>query len=256
MQEVIDGSADCKAVAVIFARGTFDSGNIGVWVGPQLGEALSSKISSLAFQGVDSSAYAADLQGYIGEDGSNAGAQALADTVVAYSSACPDATIVITGWSQGALVAHKGLGLVPQDVLPKVAGLGVFGDPNQLFGNSAVPEGVAFDSQCFTGTILDPLCADIPTDFALPKSIDDIVGPFADLPGLAKGVDETAAAAKLVIKFPGQLLAAGSAFLDTLGDLSKVQRLLLSPQHFMYGNAGSTSATADFIAALPPVAGK
>ncbi|KAH8827583.1 carbohydrate esterase family 5 protein [Flagelloscypha sp. PMI_526] len=254
MQDAIDGVADCKDVAVIFARGTFDSGNIGVWVGPQFQQALSSKINSLAFQGVDSDAYAADLQGYLGESGSDGGSQALAQTVTDYTAKCPDSTVVISGWSQGALVAHKGLGLLSSDVQKKVAGLTVFGDPQQLFSSEAVPSGIQFNSQCFTGTVLDPLCANVPGDFKLPTSIDDIVGPFTDLPSLAVGADEVKAAATLVVKFPGQLLKAGSAFLKTL--TSNPQRLLLTPEHFMYGNKGLTSDAATFVAGLPAVAGK
>ncbi|OAA71082.1 Cutinase [Akanthomyces lecanii RCEF 1005] len=60
----------CAELAVIFARGTFDSGNTGPWVGQPFREALYSKIGSdkLAFQGVDPQDYPANLDGYI-EDG-------------------------------------------------------------------------------------------------------------------------------------------------------------------------------------------
>jgi hypothetical protein len=71
--------------------------NIGVWVGPNLQQGLA-KLPSVAFQGVDSSAYLADLQGYLGDGGSNAGATSLAQTVTDYVAACPDSTVVITGW--------------------------------------------------------------------------------------------------------------------------------------------------------------
>jgi hypothetical protein len=37
---------------------------------------------------------------------------------------------------------------------------------------------------------------------------------------------------------------------DDLTDKSKIQRLLLSPQHFMYGNAGLTTSAAAFVAGL------
>ena len=67
---------------------------------------------------------------------------------------------------------------------------------------------------------------------------------------------EAKAAASLVVRFPGQLIKASSAFFDALTDKKKMQRLLLSPQHFMYGNKGLTSTAADFVAALPQVQGK
>ncbi|KAJ7257578.1 carbohydrate esterase family 5 protein [Mycena haematopus] len=256
MADAISGDADCKDVAVIFARGTFDSGNIGVWVGPQFQAALSSQINSLAFQGVDASAYPATLQSYLGEGGSDSGAQSLADTVTNYVNACPDSSVIISGWSQGSLVAHKGLALLSSDVQAKVVGLTTFGDPNALFDNVPVPAGTAFHTECIGGTTLDPLCSSLPADFKFPTSISDITGPFAALPGLASGAAETAAAASLVLHFPGQLLAAHSAFLDALTDPTKMQRLLLTPEHFTYGNNGLTTDAANFIAALPAVAGK
>ncbi|KAJ7186695.1 carbohydrate esterase family 5 protein [Mycena filopes] len=256
MEDVISNGADCKDVAVIFARGTFDSGNMGVWVGPQFQAALQSQINSLAFQGVDASAYPATLESYLGEGGSNSGAQSLADTVTDYVNACPDASVVITGWSQGSLVAHKGLSLLSSDVQAKVVGLATFGDPNQLFDNFPVPASTAFHTECIGGTTLDPLCSNLPTDFQFPTSLSDITGPFKELPGLASGVAETAAAASLVLHFPGQLLASRSAFVDALTDKSKMQRLLLTPEHFTYGNNGLTTDAANFVAGLPGVAGK
>ncbi|KAJ7067507.1 carbohydrate esterase family 5 protein [Mycena amicta] len=249
MDDIVNGEADCADTAVIFARGTFDSGNIGVWVGPQFQAALTARIPGVAFQGVDPTAYLADLQGYLGEAGSDSGAQALADTVEAYSAACPASTLVVSGWSQGALVAHKGLGLLSSATQAKVKGLVTFGDPSQLFPDDipALPSNVQLNAQCFTGTVLDPLCAP-KGSFALPTSIADITGPFAVLPSLAVGAQETAAAAKLVAAFPGQLLAAKGAFAKTL--LTSPKRVLLTPEHFMYGNNGLTEDAADFVAGL------
>ncbi|KAJ7487338.1 carbohydrate esterase family 5 protein [Mycena galericulata] len=256
MEDVISGAADCKDVAAIFARGTFDSGNIGVWVGPQFQSALQSQISSFAFQGVDASAYPATLDTYLAEGGSDAGSQSLADTVTAYVGACPNSSVIVSGWSQGALVAHKGLNLIAPDIQQNVVALAVFGDPNQLFTDASVPANVAVHSECFTGTVLDPLCADLGTDFKFPTSISDITGPFSQLPSLVTGVSETAAAASLVAHFPGQLLAARSAFAAALTNTTEMQRLLLTPQHFMYGNNGLTTTAAQFVAGLSAVAGK
>ncbi|KAJ7635883.1 carbohydrate esterase family 5 protein [Mycena rosella] len=256
MNDVLSGNAACKDVAVIFARGTFDSGNMGVWVGPQFQTALQSQISSLAFQGVDASAYPATLDSYLAEEGSDSGSASLAATVTNYASACPDSALIISGWSQGALVAHKGLALLAPEVQAKVAALTVFGDPHNLFSTDGIPDGVALHSECFGGTTLDPLCSTLPTDFKFPTSISDITGPFRSLPSLASGVSETAAAVSLVARFPGQLIKSAGAFFDDVTDTSKIQRLLLSPQHFMYGNSGLTTSAATFVAGLPAVAGK
>ncbi|KAJ7019640.1 carbohydrate esterase family 5 protein [Mycena alexandri] len=217
MEDVISNGAECKDVAVIFARGTFDSGNMGVWVGPQFQAALQSQINSLAFQGVDASAYPATLNSYLAEGGSDSGAQSLADTVTAYVGACPDSNVIIAGWSQGALVAHKGLS-------------------SARFGHT-----------CIGGTTLDPLCSNLPEDFVFPTSLADISGPFKQLPGLASGAAETSRR---------RLLASRSAFVAALTDKSKLQRLLLTPEHFTYGNNGLTTSAANFVAGLPAVAGK
>ncbi|KAF7325057.1 Carbohydrate esterase family 5 protein [Mycena kentingensis (nom. inval.)] len=252
MDALIDGDAaglGCADTAVIFARGTFDSGNIGVWVGPQFEAALRERIQNVAFQGVDPSAYLADLQGYLGESGSDAGAQALADTVEAYARICPDTTHVISGWSQGALVAHKGLGLLSPETQARVKGLVTFGDPAQLFADDlpAMPSSVQVNSQCFTRSVPDPLCAP-KGSFEIPTSISDVIAPFSELPSLAVGAQEAAAAASLVAAFPGQLLAAKAAFAQTL--LTNPKRVLLTPEHFMYGNKGLTEDAADFVASL------
>jgi cutinase len=141
-------------------------------------------------------------------------------------------------------------------VQAKVVALTTFGDPNKLFTNESVPAGIAFHSECIGGTTLDPLCSDLPADFKFPTSLSDITGPFSELPGLGSGIEETAAAASIVLHFPGQLLASRAAFVEALTDTTKMQRLLLTPEHFTYGNNGLTSDAADFVAALPAVAGK
>jgi len=72
--------------------------DIGVWVGPQLREALEKRVGSLAFEGVSSDAYPADLAGFLEEGGSESAARSLAQTVTDYVSNCPRSTIIISGW--------------------------------------------------------------------------------------------------------------------------------------------------------------
>ncbi|KAH8689500.1 carbohydrate esterase family 5 protein [Talaromyces proteolyticus] len=255
MIDIIEGNAECASIAVIFARGTFDSGNIGVWVGPQFFEELSSRVPSAALQGVDPDAYKADLYGYLSEGGSDDGAVSLASTVNDYNSKCPDSVIVISGWSQGALVAHKALEQISSTALDKTAALVTFGDPNGVWNNTALPESIpssSFSTSCVTGTIFDPLCAQIPSDFKFPTSLSDIVGPFASLPNVAVGIQQAEAAANLAIKFPAELAASWEAFVSNLTPQQFV-RLMLTPQHFTYGNNGMASQAADFVAGLAPV---
>ncbi|CRG89243.1 hypothetical protein PISL3812_06279 [Talaromyces islandicus] len=255
MADVIQGKADCASVAAIFARGTFDSGNIGVWVGPQFFEELSARIPSVTLQGVDSTAYKADLDGYLSDGGSSDGAASLASTVNDYNSKCPDSAIVVSGWSQGALVAHKALEQVSSAALNKVAALVTFGDPNGVFSNISLPTSIpssSFSSSCVTGTVFDPLCAQLPGDFKFPTLISDIVGPFASLPHITVGAQQAEAAASLVAQFPGQLADSWDSFVSNLAPEQFV-RLMLTPQHFTYGNNGMAAEAADFVAGLSAV---
>jgi len=55
-------------------------------------------IPGVALQGVDATAYPANLKGYIVEGGSATAASSLAKTVNSYAAKCKDTTIVISGW--------------------------------------------------------------------------------------------------------------------------------------------------------------
>jgi cutinase len=72
--------------------------NIGVWVGPAFKDSLVEKLDSVAFQGVNEEDYPANLAEYVKENGSDSCADGLAASVDAYTSRCPDARIVISGW--------------------------------------------------------------------------------------------------------------------------------------------------------------
>jgi hypothetical protein len=73
--------------------------NIGVWVGPQFFEAVKANIPNVAVQGVDPTAYPADLKGYLSESGgSDNGAASMAKTVIDYTSKCNNSIVVLSGW--------------------------------------------------------------------------------------------------------------------------------------------------------------
>lgn len=155
MQVIIDSGNldDCLPLAVIFARGTFDSGNVGYWVGPDFLEAFPSE--KVARQGVDAGKYPANLKEYL-QGGSGSGAKALATTVNAYLDLCTGAKVIISGWSQGALVAHLGLDLLDDNTVENnVAALVTFGDPYELFDMFHLRVRVDhFHSPCITGDLL------------------------------------------------------------------------------------------------------
>ena len=72
--------------------------NVGPWVGGPWRDDLKSKHSGAAFQGVNPDDYPADLAGYIEEGGPQECGDSLANDVKAYSAACPDAKLVVSGW--------------------------------------------------------------------------------------------------------------------------------------------------------------
>lgn len=86
----------CRPLTLIFARGTFEPGNLGSLTGPPFITALSSAIgaSNLAVQGVD---YPADVAGF--EAGGDVGGSALmAELVGMAMGKCPGTKVVMGGY--------------------------------------------------------------------------------------------------------------------------------------------------------------
>jgi hypothetical protein len=149
----------------------------------------------------------------------------------------------------------EGLDKTSAPALKLVAGLITFGDPNHVWDNLPLPKSLpssSFSSYCVTGSIFDPLCAQLPQDFKIPTSVNDIIGPFKTLPTVAVGAQQVTAAAKLIVSFPGQLLKSFPSFVRTLRP-SEFVRLLLTPEHFTYGNNGMAKTAAGFVANIPAV---
>ena len=109
----------CKPITVIFARGTFELGNVGSFVGPPFFNNLDDLIGAdnIAVQGVD---YPADVVGYL-VGGDAGGAQTTASLLKQAASYCPDTQIVLSGYSQGAMEVHLGEALVSADVAAHIA---------------------------------------------------------------------------------------------------------------------------------------
>ena len=109
----------CKPITVIFARGTFELGNVGAIVGPPFFFHLDELIGAenIAVQGVD---YPASVGGYL-IGGDPEGAQKTADLLNQAASNCPDTQIVLSGYSQGAMEAHLGEAKVSAEVAAHIA---------------------------------------------------------------------------------------------------------------------------------------
>ncbi|KAJ4293260.1 hypothetical protein N0V90_008542 [Kalmusia sp. IMI 367209] len=142
----------CTGLTVIFARGTSETGNVGTIAGPPMFKSLRSKLGGgkVTIQGVN---YPADAAGNANLGAS--GGPKMAELVKAAKSQCPDSKIIVSGYSQGAMVVHNTFqqGVSASDV----AGAVMFGDPLKTqsisgLSTSQVKEFCATaDSICGTG---------------------------------------------------------------------------------------------------------
>ncbi|KAL1625227.1 hypothetical protein SLS56_007422 [Neofusicoccum ribis] len=126
-QNDLASGSPCKKVALIFARGTSETGNMGSVVGPPLATNLASSVGSdsLAVQGVE---YAASASG-AASGGDTAGAQKMAQLATDVVKKCPDTQVVLAGYSQGAQLVHKAGAQLDSTTAAKVKAVTVFGDP-------------------------------------------------------------------------------------------------------------------------------
>ncbi|KAI6783468.1 uncharacterized protein J7T54_005497 [Emericellopsis cladophorae] len=134
--ELIDGTA-CRAVTLIYARGTGQAGNIGdpAAVGPLFFNSLASRIgrTNLAVQGVT---YPANVAGFLA-GGDAAGSRTLASLAQRAATQCPRTQIVLSGYSQGAQLVHNAAAQLSSAVTNRITAVLTFGDPkqNQPFGS-------------------------------------------------------------------------------------------------------------------------
>ncbi|KAF4634940.1 hypothetical protein G7Y89_g3152 [Cudoniella acicularis] len=115
-------------MAVIFARGTAEPGNVGILTGPPFFAAMAAYINGtnqLAIQGVD---YPADIAGFL-SGGSIIGAATMAALVNHTTATCPNTPILLSGYSQGAQVVHLATAGLPANTTAKIASVVLFGDP-------------------------------------------------------------------------------------------------------------------------------
>ncbi|KAF4853392.1 Cutinase [Colletotrichum siamense] len=134
--QLTDGTA-CRAVTVIWARGTYGAGNVGEAgsEGPTFFNALAGIIgaSNLAVQGVN---YSASVLGFL-SGGDAAGSTTMANLVSQAASQCPNTKIVMSGYSQGGQLVHNAASKLSTTLINKVSAVLIFGDPfdGQPVGN-------------------------------------------------------------------------------------------------------------------------
>ncbi|KAI0098496.1 carbohydrate esterase family 5 protein [Daldinia grandis] len=242
--------AQCADLAVIFARGTFDKGNLGPWVGGPFRDALVSESTgiNLAIQGVSTNNYPADLAGYVEEGGSSSCAASIGESVQKYVSYCPDAKVAIWGWSQGAQCAHKALGEVGSAITNVIA-LGVFGDPISVWQDSvdypAIPNDVTLLSYC-EKTTPDPLCTDPMEDFPHnPKEfINRLKTIWEEVDTTHMNGAQKEAVGELLVELPKQAIKELGQLATDISQ-GHLRRWMLSPQHFWYGIDGKVKTAVD-----------
>ncbi|KAK2740097.1 hypothetical protein FQN55_009046 [Onygenales sp. PD_40] len=146
-QNGVEENAGCQPVTLIFARGTTELGNMGTVVGPPLAAALKKQLGDkLTVQGVD---YPASAMGNANMGAS--GGPDMAALVKKSKSQCPDSKIVLSGYSQGAMVVHNAAGDLEAG---QIAGAVTFGDPLKAMPVKGLDK-ANFKTYCATG---DPVC--------------------------------------------------------------------------------------------------
>lgn len=95
--DVTNGSG-CKAMTVLFARGTTEGGNMGTVAGPPFVSAIGAMMGgaqNLAVQGIE---YPADIPGFLA-GGDAGGSKLMAQMVGQVMTACPNTALVMAGYS-------------------------------------------------------------------------------------------------------------------------------------------------------------
>ncbi|ROV86824.1 hypothetical protein VSDG_10152 [Cytospora chrysosperma] len=145
----------CKNVTLIFARGTTELGNMGSVVGPSLSTDVKKALNdNVAVQGVDYAANVAGIAEEIVPTGGPGTKSMVADVTKALTK-CPDTQIVLSGYSQGAMLVHNTMHKLSSTQAASVKAAVTFGDPFDATEPNNIPKG-NFKSFCATG---DPVCS-------------------------------------------------------------------------------------------------
>ncbi|KAK2625988.1 hypothetical protein QTJ16_004250 [Diplocarpon rosae] len=121
--------ATCAETMVIFARGTTEAGNVGLFAGPPFFQALRDTMGAgaVSVQGV---AYGATVEGFL-QGGDPAGSATMASLVQATAQECPGAALVMAGYSQGGQLVHNAAAMLPEPTRAMISSVVIFGDPGR-----------------------------------------------------------------------------------------------------------------------------
>ncbi|KAF2831879.1 cutinase precursor [Ophiobolus disseminans] len=151
--DVTNGGA-CKAMTVLFARGTTETGNMGTVAGPPFVSAIGQMMGGAANVAVQGIEYPADIPGFLA-GGDKAGSLLMAQMVGQVRAKCPDTALVMAGYSQGGQLVHNAADMLSAQDSAFVSSAVIFGDPDN---GDAVGKVAAADTMvvCHTG---DLICA-------------------------------------------------------------------------------------------------
>ena len=159
-------AATCADIDVSVARGTFEPGALGAFVGDAVYSAVQGRLQPRSV-----SSYAVKYPADLNEPASvQQGNRDLVDHVTSQAAACPRQRFVLAGYSQGANVVDNSIGIssdgaivggpivatIPAALTPRVAAILLFGNPIRWIGRSVTG---TYESRtkdyCADG---DPIC--------------------------------------------------------------------------------------------------
>ncbi|KAI0096446.1 cutinase-domain-containing protein [Nemania sp. FL0031] len=121
----------CRPVIFVFAKATYEPGNLGGTIGPALSDGLKLVfgVGNVATQGVD-------YYGLIGGNYYPGGAPPWGiydmQAIITSATSCPHSKIVVSGYSQGAAIVHRAIEALAPEVQARIAGVVTFGDTQTL----------------------------------------------------------------------------------------------------------------------------
>ncbi|KAF2854470.1 carbohydrate esterase family 5 protein [Plenodomus tracheiphilus IPT5] len=153
-QNDVTGGGACKAITILFARGTTEIGNMGTIAGPPFASAVGRLMGGAANVAVQGIEYPASVPGFLA-GGDRAGSTLMAQMVGQVREKCPDTALVMAGYSQGGQLVHNAADMLSAQDSDFVSSAVIFGDPDN---GDAVGKVLAANTKiiCATG---DLICA-------------------------------------------------------------------------------------------------
>ncbi|KAM3421270.1 hypothetical protein BST61_g1672 [Cercospora zeina] len=150
-------NGDCGDVVFIFARGSTETGNMGMTVGPPTCRGLKQAFPTAVCQGIGGG-YTASIAGNLQPDGTTAAAKReAADMFALAASQCPDAAIVAAGYSQGAALIAAAVTALPAEQKEQTKGVVLYGYTKNLQNSGKIPDYPAERTKVFCN-VSDGVC--------------------------------------------------------------------------------------------------